>query len=124
MTSSTAATTYPTTPCDARWPGCGPPPDGQVPSRPRAALAAREQLTSTLLAAVASAPVVVVDAGALDFLDSTGIHGLVTAHHTALAAGGRPYLVKAAGGVANVLDITGVGDLLRHPADDDGSRQR
>ena len=87
-------------------------------------LAAREELTSALLAAVASAPVVVVDLGALDFLDSTGIHGLVTAHHEALAAGGRLYLVNAVGPVANILDITGVGELLRHPADEDGSWQR
>ncbi|MBQ0897849.1 anti-sigma factor antagonist [Micromonospora purpureochromogenes] len=81
-------------------------------------LAAREELTAALLAAVAGAPVVLVDAGALDFLDSTGIHGLVTAHHAARAAGGRLYVVNARGPVANVLAITGVADLLRPPTDD------
>ncbi|MGN9806382.1 STAS domain-containing protein [Micromonospora sp. L32] len=81
-------------------------------------LAAREELTAVLLAAVAGAPVVLVDAGALDFLDSTGIHGLVTAHHAARAAGGRLYVVNARGPVANVLAITGVADLLRPPTDD------
>ncbi|MEU4714151.1 STAS domain-containing protein [Micromonospora purpureochromogenes] len=81
-------------------------------------LAAREELTAALLAAVAGAPIVLVDLGALDFLDSTGIHGLVTAHHAARAAGGRLYVVNARGPVANVLAITGVADLLRPPTDD------
>ncbi|MEH1057215.1 STAS domain-containing protein [Micromonospora sp. CPCC 206171] len=81
-------------------------------------LAAREELTAALLTAVAGAQVVLVDAGALDFLDSTGIHGLVTAHHAARAAGGRLYVVNARGPVANVLAITGVADLLRPPSDD------
>lgn len=79
-------------------------------------LAARDELTTALLAAVASAPVVVVDVAGLAFLDSTGIHGLVTAHHAARAAGGRLHVVNATGMVANVLDITGVGDLLRPSA--------
>ncbi|MBM0237082.1 STAS domain-containing protein [Micromonospora sp. ATA32] len=81
-------------------------------------LAARDELMTALLAAVASAPVVVVDVGALRFLDSTGLHGLVTAHHAAREEGGRLYVVNATGMVASVLDITGVGDLLRAPADD------
>lgn len=81
-------------------------------------LAAQDELTSALLAAVTSAKVVIVDLGALDFLDSTGLHGLVTAHHTARQDGNHLYLVNAAGAVANVLDITGIGDLLRPPADD------
>ncbi|MCM0677834.1 STAS domain-containing protein [Micromonospora phytophila] len=81
-------------------------------------LAARDELTSVLMAAVAGANIVVVDMGGLTFLDSTGIHGLVTAHHAARRAGGRLYLVNATGMVANVLDITGVGELLRAPADD------
>jgi anti-sigma B factor antagonist len=81
-------------------------------------LAARDELTHVLTAAVRSAPVVVVDVGGLRFLDSTGLHGLVTAHHAARAQGGRLYLVNAVGSVAAVLDITGVGNLLRPPADD------
>lgn len=81
-------------------------------------LAARDKLTSSLLAAVGSAPVVVVDVAALTFLDSTGIHSLVTAHHAARAAGGRLHLVNATGMVANVLDLTGVGELLRPSTDD------
>ena len=84
-------------------------------------LAARERLTGTLLAAVDGAPVVVVDLAAVEFLDSTGIHALVAAHHRARAADGRLYLVNATGAVAALLELTGVGDLLRHPGDGAGS---
>ena len=79
-------------------------------------LAAREELTSTLLNAVADSPEVVVDVGAVTFLDSSGVHGLVTAHRAARLDGRRLYLVNAGGMVADVLDITGVADLLRPPA--------
>ncbi|MET8910643.1 STAS domain-containing protein [Micromonospora sp. NPDC004551] len=78
-------------------------------------MAAREPLTGALLAAVDAAPVVVVDLSAVEFLDSTGIHALVTAHHRARAVGGRLHLVNAAGAVAALLELTGVGELLRHP---------
>src|SRR5690349_3694394 len=79
-------------------------------------LQARERLESTLLAAVGTAPTVVVDAAELEFLDSTGVNGLVVAHHAAQERGGRLYLVGAQGVVAEVLDVTGVGALLS-PAD-------
>ncbi|RLP90068.1 STAS domain-containing protein [Micromonospora sp. CV4] len=81
-------------------------------------LATREELTVVLSAAVRGAPVVVVDVGGLRFLDSTALHSLVTAHQTARATGRRLYAVNATGPVAAVLDITGVGALLRPPADD------
>ena len=82
-------------------------------------LAVSDQLTSALLAAVRTAPVVVVDLSELTFLDSSGVHGLVTAHHAARDAGGRLYAVAPRGMVATVLEITGVGELLSPPA---GSR--
>lgn len=75
-------------------------------------LAVAEQLTDTLLAAVARVPLVVVDVAALDFLDSTGLHGLVTAHHAARDRGGRLHVVNPTGAVATVLDLTGVAALL------------
>jgi anti-sigma B factor antagonist len=75
-------------------------------------LAVAEQLTGTLLAAVARVPVVVVDVAALDFLDSSGLHGLVTAHHAARDSGGRLYVVNPTGAVATVLELTGVAALL------------
>lgn len=75
-------------------------------------LAVSDRLTEALLAAVRQAPVVVVDLAALDFLDSSGVHGLVTAHHAARERGGRLEVVNPAGSVATVLDLTGVGPLL------------
>ena len=80
-------------------------------------LASREELASALLAAVERAPVVVVDVAALRFLDSSGLHGLVSAHRAAQDRGGRVYLVNAGGPVASVLDLTGVGELLRPPVE-------
>jgi anti-anti-sigma factor len=75
-------------------------------------LAAREELTSALLAAVDHGEVVVVDLGAVEFLDSSGIHGLVTAHQAAQRAGREFYAINARGIVAHVLDLTGVGAML------------
>jgi anti-anti-sigma factor len=75
-------------------------------------LAARDDCTTALLRAVDAAPTVVVDLGAVTFLDSSGLHALVTAHHAALERGGRLCVVNACGMVAQVLDLTGVGGLL------------
>ena len=80
-------------------------------------LAVREELTTALLDAVAVAPVVVVDLAALRFLDSTGIHALVMAHQAAQREGVRLFVVNAGGVVADVLDLTGVADLLAPPPD-------
>ncbi|TNH27916.1 STAS domain-containing protein [Micromonospora orduensis] len=81
-------------------------------------LAARDELTAVLTSAVRGAPVVVVDVGGLRFLDSTGLHTLVTAYRSARTDGRRLYVVNADGAVASVLDITGVGHLLSPPADE------
>lgn len=62
---------------------------------------------------------VVVDLSGLTFLDSSGIHALVMAHQAALREGGKLYAVGAVGVVADLLDLTGVADLLRPP---DGGR--
>jgi anti-sigma B factor antagonist len=83
-------------------------------------LSVRDEFESVLLTAVDGAPVVVVDLARLDFLDSSGLHGLITAHHAALARGGRVSVVNASGVVADVLDVTGVGALLGPPADGGG----
>ncbi|GAA2623260.1 hypothetical protein GCM10010399_63140 [Dactylosporangium fulvum] len=83
-------------------------------------LASREQLTAVLMSAVHTAPVVVVDADELEFLDSSGVHGLVTAHRAAQEEGRRLYLVNAGGVVAHVLQVTGVADLLSPPTADSG----
>ena len=80
-------------------------------------LAVRDELTAALLDAVAGAQVVVVDLAEVTFIDSTGVHSLVTAHHAALAAGGRVHVRNAVGPVATVLDLTGVGVLLAEPSE-------
>src|SRR5690349_6459743 len=74
-------------------------------------LAVRDELQAVLEAAVRSSPLVVVDLGRLDFLDSNGVHGLVAAHLEAQSRGGRISLVNPSGAVAAVLDVTGVGPL-------------
>ena len=81
-------------------------------------LAVGAELSAALLDAVRRASVVVVDVAALDFLDSTGVHGLVTAHHAARTNGGRLYVVNSTGPVATVLDLTGVAALLSPPSGD------
>jgi anti-sigma B factor antagonist len=77
----------------------------------------REEMTAALLAAVHRAPVVIVDVGGLDFLDSSGVHGLVVAHRAAKDSGKKLFVVNPSGPVAVVLDLTGVGELLRPPGD-------
>jgi anti-sigma B factor antagonist len=78
-------------------------------------LAVRDELSAALLTALGTARTVVVDLAELRFLDSSGIHGLVAAHHAAVRDSGRLYVVNARGPVADLLDLTGVGDLLRPP---------
>jgi anti-anti-sigma factor len=63
---------------------------------------------------------VVVDLADVDFLDSSGIHGLVAAHRAAVERGGRVCLENTSGSVASVLEVTGVADLLNRPAGRNG----
>jgi anti-sigma B factor antagonist len=75
-------------------------------------LSVAEELTSALLGALGEGREVVVDLAALQFLDSSGVHGLVTAYHAAKRDRVPLRLVNAGGVVADVLDLTGVGELL------------
>lgn len=75
-------------------------------------LATRDECMAALMSAVHAVPDVVVDLGGLTFMDSSGVHALVTAHRAAVERGGRLSVVNAAGMVAHVLEITGVGALL------------
>lgn len=83
-------------------------------------LATRDALATALRAAVKTAPLVVVDMSDLEFLDSSGLHSIVGAHHEAQDRGGQLWVVNATGTVAHVLDLTGVGELLGPPIDGSG----
>lgn len=83
-------------------------------------LAVRDELSAALLAAVGRADTVIVDLAGVEFLDSTGVHGLVAAHHAARGRGGRLYVENPTGAVATVLDLTGVGNLLSPGAETGG----
>ncbi|MEV0902079.1 STAS domain-containing protein [Actinoplanes sp. NPDC049802] len=81
-------------------------------------LAAREHLTAVLLDAVHRSRVVLVDMARLTFIDSSGVHSLVTAHHAAKNSGGRVHVANATGPVAAVLELTGLDTLLAAPAEE------
>lgn len=81
-------------------------------------LSVREHLTAVLLDAVHRARAVFVDLAQLTFIDSSGVHSLITAHHAAKHAGGRLYVVNARGPVAAVLEITGLDTLLCAPVEE------
>jgi anti-anti-sigma factor len=83
-------------------------------------LAVRDEMSAALLAAVHDAELVVVDLAGVEFLDSSGLHGLVAAHHEARGRGGRLYVENPTGAVAALLDLTGVGALLRPNGDGRG----
>src|SRR3954447_7195108 len=84
-------------------------------------LAVSAQLDEVLAAALNRGPLVVVDLAGLAFLDSSGVQGLITAHHAARKRGCRLVTVNAKGVVATVLDLTGVAELLGAPPGSDGS---
>ncbi|MEV4416518.1 STAS domain-containing protein [Catellatospora sp. NPDC049609] len=74
------------------------------------------ELAAALTAALESSPRTEVDLGAVGFLDSSGIHVLVTAYRDAQSRGAVVYVTHAAGMVATVLEMTGVGTLLASPS--------
>ncbi|MEU4690121.1 STAS domain-containing protein [Actinoplanes sp. NPDC023714] len=76
----------------------------------------RDEMTDSLQAAVRSAPEVVVDLAAVRFLDSSGLHALISARQAATRRDGTVWVVNATGTVAMVLEMTGVLKLLRPPA--------
>jgi anti-sigma B factor antagonist len=84
-------------------------------------LAVSARLDEVLAAALDRGPLVVVDLAGLMFLDSSGVHGLITAHHAAQRKGSRVVAVNARGAVAKVLELTGVDRLLGPPPSSDGA---
>ena len=81
-------------------------------------LLVRDELTAVLLAAVRTGEPVTVEVSRVGFLDSTGVHALVVAHHAAQERGGRLHVTGARGAVAAVLELTGLDALLRDPAEE------
>jgi anti-sigma B factor antagonist len=77
--------------------------------------ATRDALAVALSEALDRSDTVTADLAGVTFLDSSSLHVLIQAHHAADAAGKRLYVTGATGVVANVLDLTGVDDLLRRP---------
>lgn len=86
-------------------------------------LTVRSELASVLADAINRSPTVVVDLGELAFLDSSGIHELISAHHLAREQRGHVYVRNASGIVASVLDLTGIDRLLHLPEGDNGSTE-
>ena len=81
-------------------------------------LAVQAELAAALGDAVGRSRAVMIDLAALTFLDSSGIHELVTAHHASRERDGRLSVRNATGMVATVLEVTGVGELLSPRASD------
>jgi anti-anti-sigma factor len=75
-------------------------------------MSSSDGLASALDAAMESALPVEVDLAELRFLDSSGIHVLVTAYRTAQSRRTTVHVTRATGMVATVLELTGVGALL------------
>jgi anti-sigma B factor antagonist len=59
------------------------------------------------------ADLIALDLRGLEFMDSTGLHLLVRAQRRAEQAGRRLALIKGSEQVQRVLELTGVGDLVR-----------
>ncbi|MBB0230283.1 anti-sigma factor antagonist [Streptomyces calidiresistens] len=73
--------------------------------------------------ALAPGEVFVLDLGGLEFCDSSGITGFITARNRAVEAGARIALVNVPAHTARVLDIMGLGPILPiHPGLDSALR--
>lgn len=57
-------------------------------------------------------PWLVIDLRELEFMDSTGLRALLTAHSRASESGRRLTLVVGEGAVGRLLDLTGVRDIV------------
>ncbi|GAA2373916.1 hypothetical protein Cme02nite_02860 [Catellatospora methionotrophica] len=82
-------------------------------------LAVREDLLNTLHHAIhaTAATAVVVDLSRVTFMDSTGLHVLLTSHKSALGSGVGFSVVGATGLVHRLLAVTGMLGLLTGETD-------
>jgi stage II sporulation protein AA (anti-sigma F factor antagonist) len=81
-------------------------------------LANSEELEARLFDALEAAVPVVVDMGQVTFADSTTLRALVAAHNLAEARGTTIRLVNVAGAARQVLEITGLYEILVDPGPD------
>jgi anti-sigma B factor antagonist len=70
------------------------------------------ELADEVLASAAEAPKVVLDLSELEFIDSMGIHFVVTAHQTAEADGRELTIVRGGPAVDRIFRLVGLGDVL------------
>jgi anti-anti-sigma factor len=85
-----------------------------VTARGELDLATAPQLEEALLPPLREGRVAVLDLRALDFMDSTGVRVIVSAHTAAQEAGGRLEVVRTDpdGPVGRVLEISGLDAVL------------
>jgi anti-sigma B factor antagonist len=86
-------------------------------------LAVRDELTKVILEAVEDQPTasVIVDLAKTTFMDSTGIHILISGREAAIREGVEYQVRGAQGIVREVLTIAGVLDTLESPTADGSS---
>jgi anti-sigma B factor antagonist len=70
------------------------------------------ELADEVLARVADARKIVLDLSELEFIDSMGIHFVVTAHQTAQADGRELTIVRGGPEVDRIFKLVGLGDVL------------
>lgn len=61
----------------------------------------------------ADADLILIDLRGLEFMDSTGLHVLIKAHHRVNDSGRDLVLTKGSDQVQRLLDLTGVAELIR-----------
>ena len=69
-------------------------------------------LADEVLASANGAPKLVLDLSELEFIDSMGIHFVVTAHQRAVAAGREFTIVRGGPQVERVFNLVGLDDVL------------
>ena len=70
------------------------------------------ELADELLARARGARKIVLDLSELEFIDSMGIHFVVTAHETAQADGRQFTIVRGGPEVDRIFKLVGLGDVL------------
>lgn len=70
------------------------------------------ELADEVLARAESAPKIVLDLSELEFIDSMGIHFVVTAHQSAQEAGREFTIVRGRPEVDRIFSLVGLDDVL------------